>query len=295
MECFLSIKRNKIMKRNKFKATIGTQILLLILLVSIPITIGMGQNQQLTDLLRKAGEAGIELANLDLLQTRANDYGMGEEELFYMIEPAMILAKKNLPNDAIFQKALEGITKKVPAERIHPVLDDLRRNTEEVVTIVDPWLDREEVAKMVRRAGEEKQMSKQRFRNEMIKYGSRALSRDVSRENLQSLLDEVGQDRILQHSAPISIMAAVSILPDLPIPDTTEHPVNSKAILVHALQNGFGATDFQRLPGAISVAQKRGEMSAATVMEGVSQQLRGQVPASQILQNLYDGKSNSLQ
>jgi hypothetical protein len=60
-------------------------------------------------------------------------------------------------------------------------------------------------------------------------------------------------------------------------------------MIVRSLKAGFDASELQKLPAAIKMAQQRGQLPAANVIEGISHQLNAGVPAQQILQNLFDG------
>lgn len=252
--------------------------------VLLPV-LSLAQDQSLSDLIQSARGAGIDQSALDQLQNRAANRGISDEQLIQFIEPALALAEQNLPSEMIFQKAMEGMAKGIPAQQMNPVLQNLRQGTEAAVTIVDPWVDRGDVAQMRGRSGE--QISREAFRNEMLKAGSKAMSQNIAPETLQNLLNAIGEEAILNRSNPSGILTAVSIFPDLP--STGEHPEKSGAVVARALQNGFGANELQKLPGAMISAQRRSQLPSASVIEGLSGQMLSGTPASQILENLFNG------
>ncbi|MEX0928105.1 MAG: hypothetical protein WD266_03260 [Balneolales bacterium] len=254
------------------------------LIIMVP-ALGMAQDQPLGELIRSARNAGIEQARLNDLQSRAASHGITDGQLTQIIGTATVLAEQNLPSDMIFQKAMEGMAKGIAPERMQPVLQNLQRSTISAVAIVDPWIARGDVAQMMSRSGE--QMSGQAFRNELLKAGSKAMSQNVSPQSLQNLFDAIGQEATLSRARPSGIAAAISIFADLP--STAQHPDASGAVVARALQSGFEAGDMHKLPGAMNSAQRRSQLPATAVIEGVAGQMVQGTPASQILQNLFNG------
>ncbi|MEX0684545.1 MAG: hypothetical protein WD267_06770 [Balneolales bacterium] len=253
--------------------------------MSLLTTISLAQEETLSDWILAARSAGIEQTRLDEIQSRAIDRGISDQQLMQIIEPAVALAEQNLPTDMIFQKAMEGMAKGIPFQQMNPVLQNLRQNTESVVSIVDPWIGRAEVSQMMQRSGE--QVNGKVFRNELLKAGSKALSQNVTTESLKHLLDAIGEEATLNRAKPSGILTAVSIFSDLP--STAEHPEASGSVIARALQSGFEADDLQKLPGAMHSAQRRSQLPSASVIEGITGQMQGGSPASQILQNLFNG------
>jgi len=256
--------------------------LLTLLLVCLP-TAGMGQS--LDELVQRAMNAGIEQDRIIELQDRAMNRGITEEQLTGLLEPAVALAEQNLPSDMIFQKAMEGIAKRVPSGQMEPVLQNIRQGTESVVPMVNTWIEREEVGEMIGRSVE--RFDRESLREEMIKVSAKAVSQQIGIELVQDLLDMLTEQGVIPASRPSSILAAISIMPD--IPSIHERPDAANVVLVRAVQGGFSAAEMQRLPGAMNMAQRRSQLPASTVIEGVSQQMQGGIPAADILQNLFNG------
>lgn len=251
------------------------------LMVSV---IAGAQGTELSDLLERAQKLGIEESQLQEIRNRAQQQGLNNQEIAQLIEPAVSLADQNLPSEAVFSKALEGLSKGVPANRITPVLQNIRSATREAAPVVESWMARGEVQDMI--AGKEG-IPRPEFRNEMIKSVSRGFMENIPSEVMNKLLDDVADPSILAKTDPQSIAAAVRIFPDLPA--ASENPGRARSFLVRSLKSGFVSSDLQKLPGAMSVAQQRSQLPAAKVLEGVSNQLQSGIPAKQILQNLFNG------
>lgn len=251
------------------------------LMVSV---IAGAQGTELSELLQRAQKLGIEESQLLEIRNRAQQQGLNNQEIVQLIEPAVSLADQNLPSEAVFSKALEGLSKGVPANRITPVLQNIRSATREAAPVVESWMARGEVQDMI--AGKEG-IPRPEFRNEMIKSVSRGFMENIPSEVMNKLLDDVADPSILAKTDPQSIAAAVRIFPDLPA--ASENPGRARSFLVRSLKSGFVSSDLQKLPGAMSVAQQRSQLPAAKVLEGVSNQLQSGIPAKQILQNLFNG------
>jgi hypothetical protein len=273
---------NKMTSTDKKRFKIWPMIFLFLF---APLT-GMGQNQPLDELIQKARDAGIEQARIDDLQNRAANRGMSDEQLAMILEPAVALAEQNLPSDMIFQKAMEGIAKGVPGERMAPVLQNIRQGTESVVPVVNDWVDRESVGRMIAQSGE--QFDRESFREQLMNVSAKAVSQQVGLDLVQDILNAMDEEGVMNRSKPSSVIAAVNIMPD--IPAMHERPEDVKGLVVRAVQGGFSASEIQRLPGAMNMAQRRSQLPAAAVIQGVAEQMRADIPAVEILQNLFDGK-----
>ena len=275
---------DKIMK-NSMK--ISRKILIIPLLLSLVLVPGILQAQttSLQEVMDQARASGIEQAELQELQQRAQSRGLTDQQLIDIMRPAISLAENNLPSELIIQKALEGLSKGVPANRMQPVLNKLQQSVNQAGPMVEGWAQRQEVQKMVNKPGSG--MSEQQFRNEMIKATSRGLANNISQNEIQSLLDEIGSDDITQNIEPSNAIASVGVFADLST--STQQPDVSRSLIVRSLKGGFKTQDMQRLPAAMKVAQQRSELPAASVIEGVARQMKGGIPAKKILQNLFNG------
>lgn len=240
--------------------------------------------QQLADLLERAEAAGIEQAQIAELQTRAEQRGIGDSELSGIVNQAVTMAEQNLPHEMIFQKAFEGMAKGIPAQRMQPVLETIATNTGSAAEFVDPWMEKPAVAEMVSRAGN---ITRQSFRNEMVKVSSNALSQNFNRDQLREILNSIAEDKAIERTNPSGMLTAINILSDLP--SAAGERNSSAGVVLQALKAGFSASDLQKLPEAIHTARRKSQHPAAAVINGVSQQLQGGIPANQVLQNLFNG------
>ena len=244
------------------------------------------QAQTLGNLIEQARAAGIEQSRIVDLQNRAEARGIGEEDLMNIIRPAIAMAEQNLPHDMIFDKAFEGISKRVPVQQMQPVLNSIAENSALAAQFVDVWVEKPEVNQMLNRAGE--RMDRGTFRNEMIKASSKGLMQNFDRNVMEETLESVAQSSAMERARPSGIITAISILSDLPT--AAQEPAESARIVLRALEGGFDASDLQKLPGAMNMAQRRSQLPAQAVAEGLARQLQGGLPASQILQNLFNGE-----
>lgn len=242
------------------------------------------QDRGLTDMISQARSAGIGEADISRLQNRAGERGISDEQLLLFLQPAVEMAEQNLPADIVFQKALEGIAKGIPAGRMIPVLDGLKEHSMQAASVIDPWMQREEVKAFVAKDGKSSEVN---FRNEMIRAGVKSVSPENQTREIEQLLSAIDNSSVLDKTTPASVLAAVNIIPDLPASARRGEVMSS--LVSKALGNGFNAEEMQKLPVAMNAAQRRSQLPAATVMEGVANQLQGGIPAEQILQNLFNG------
>lgn len=274
------------MKKNRIQSykpllLLTVSVLMLSFKPIVPI-----QAQSLADLLEDARSAGIEQTTLSNLQDRAEARGISDEELISILRPAISMAEENLPHGMIFEKALEGISKRVPVGRIEPVLNSIAASSSQAAEFVDRWVERPEVGQMLGRQGE--RMDRDSFRNEMIRASSKGLMQNFDREILEQTLDEVAGSSAMERARPSGIITAISVMSDLP--GAAQEPAETARIVLKALEGGFDASDLQKLPGAMNMAQRRSQLPVQAVAEGLTRQLQGGLPASQILQNLFSGE-----
>lgn len=267
----------------KYTPKILLWCLLWCLLMALPALLH-AQDASLDQLIRRAQAAGIEQSSLQELRQRAAQQGLSNDQLALLLEPAVNLAEQDLPSEALFSKALEGLSKGVSPNRILPVLQNLKSNTVTMAPVVDNWMGKPEVTDMLRK---NKGMNRNAFRKEMIKSVARGSSAEITSESISALLEEVGSDDIMSESTPQSIVAAVGIYAELPT--SAQNPEMSRSLLIRSLKAGFSSSDLQKLPGAMSVAQQRSQLPAASVLQGVANQMRDGIPAQEILKNLFNG------
>lgn len=233
----------------------------------------------------RAKKAGIEQSVIEDLKARKESRGLTNDQLIKIIEPAVILAEENLPANHVLQKALEGLSKGIPDSRIIPYINNLANATRQAAGVVDPWLEKPRVKKM---AGTEAHSDgPNSIRNRMVESSSRAINQNISSDNISQLLSDIGEESVISKTTSSNIVSAMDILSDLPMRD---QPQLTRSFVIRALKGGFEAAEFQKLPMALNMAQKRSQIPAANIVEGIANQLQNGTPAQDILQNLFDGK-----
>ena len=266
---------------NNIKLTIV--VLITACIIHLAGTSLWAQDNALEQVLDQARQAGIEEAEIQQLRDRAGQRGISGEEILRILNPAIQMAEQNLPHDIIVQKALEGFAKGVTPGRIIPVLENMRGQILQSSGIVDPWVQRERVRNFI--GGVEG--DRQNFRNEMIKAGMKTMSQSEGQAMLQSVLQNVEEKGVLDKTSPPALLSAVNIIPDLP--DAARRPDQVSGLITEALNRGFRANELQALPVAMQAAQRRSQLPAASVLEGITNQMKNGIPAEQILQNLFNG------
>jgi len=241
------------------------------------------QNNDLEQAMNQARQAGIEMAEIEQFRNRAVERGIIDDDIVRILDPAIKLAEQNLPHDIMIQKALEGFAKGIPAERIIPVLEGISGQVLQASEIVDPWMQRDRVRNFIANKGG----GEQRFRNEMIKAGMKTMSQPDGPDILQNVLGNVEESGVLDKTDPPALISAINIMPDLP--DAAGRPDQVSGLITEALNRGFRPNELQALPSAMQAAQRRSQLPAASVFEGITGQMRNGIPADQILQNLFNG------
>lgn len=269
-------------KQNKhFNSPAAICIVALFVLGFVPV-----QAQSLTELIERASSFGIDQSQISTLQSRGMEMGLSEEDVMNLILPAVAMAEKNLPHDMIFDKAFEGISKRVPVDQLQPILNSILESSSQSAQFIDRWVERPEVGNMLQKpdAG----IGQAEFRNEMIKATSKGLMQNFDRGVMEETLNAVADGGIMERTRPSGIITAISVLSDLP--SGAQEPAESARLVLRALEGGFNASDLQKLPGAMGMAQRRSQLPAQAVAEGLTRQLQGGFPASEILQNLFNGE-----
>lgn len=274
-----------IMKKLKLYSTkLLSQIAAVLLIFTL--SVAPVSAQSLGDLIDQARTAGIEQSQLSELQDRAAARGISNDELMDIIRPAIAMAEQNLPHSMVFEKAFEGLSKRVSAQQMQPVLNSIAESASDASQFVDQWVQKPEVIQMLNR--DRSRMGEQEFRNEMIKASSKGLRQNFDRAVMEETLESIAVGSAMQNAQPSGIITAINILSDLPT--AAQEPTETARIVLRALEGGFDASDLQKLPGAMNMAQRRSQLPAQAVAEGLARQLQGGQPASQILQNLFNGQ-----
>lgn len=271
--------------KNSIKHILNKQLIPLVLCLFLVPSSLLAQTASVDEVINRALEQGIDQAQLQELQNRAQSRGITDQQLLDILEPALSLAENELPSETILQKALEGLSKGVPANRMLPVLQNMQRSVQQAGPMIENWVQRPNVQQIATKEGGG--MSQKQFRNELIKAASRGLMNNVPENEMQGMLDEIGSDDLASDIDPSGAVASVGVFSELSA--STQQPEVARSLVVRSLKGGFNTADMQRLPAAVRVAQQRSQLPAASVIEGVARQMSGGIPAKQILQNLFNG------
>ncbi|HEX6982117.1 MAG TPA: hypothetical protein VF181_05105 [Balneolaceae bacterium] len=236
-------------------------------------------------LVQRAQELGVESALLAELQSGLEAENISEQHFRKIVGTAIAMSEQSLPANMVIQKALEGISKGISGDRIIPVVNHIQQSVVKSAGVIDEWMGRPEIQQMINRT--EGGMAQDEFRTKMTKVTSKSIIRNVSPEAVSNILSQISDQSLLAIATPKDIIVAMGILPALP--NASSQPDASGKLIVRALKGGFGADELQRLPAALRAAQMRSQLPAASVIEGVARQMEGNIPAKQILQNLFNG------
>lgn len=247
---------------------------LLILLV-LPAAIN-AQNVEKEQLAKMAREAGIEQTLLDELSSRAEKHGASDESVATIIRSATEMAQNNLPYDVIFNKAFEGLTKGVPANRVEAAILNMKQRIGEAAEVVDPWLQNDPDLPF-------KPQENPSFRNGLVVAVSNVMNNNVSADAAGDMLRSLSEASLPAEVGPAEIIAAVRIVPDMTA--FTGQPESTTRFVLRLVKGGFNAAEMLKLPTAMRYYQGRNQLPASAMIETVSGQLQG-LPAARIIQNL---------
>lgn len=246
--------------------------------------ISLAQDQSVSDLMDQAVEAGMNRDDLLTLQNRARKHGIESGQIREILNLSLSLARQDLPSDFIVRKALEGFSKGVPAERIMGVLGQMKQSTVQAAGIVDAWMKQDGIGPAGGRANGK--YAGPRFRDEMIRSCAKTIHVGVPGAQVGMMLSSIDAE-LLSKVNPSDVVAAVAIMPDLP--ESVQNGRAGNKMVVRMLKNGFTAEQLQQMPAAMKMAQGRSRLPASAVLEGVGRQMRGGIPAQEILHNLMNG------
>ncbi len=289
MKTYIRHVPDRISRRGMLSITSRVLVLIALVLILTPHA-GTAQNDEAYRSIMDQGiNAGIDAGELEPLITRAQNRQISPDELGRLLNPAFSLAERNMPYNAVLQKSMEGMAKRVPVNNIQQVLGQLEHGLTRSAELVDPWMDTEAVHAMVENIQEAQNREEVagRFRNMMLENASYALQQNMDEETLRDFLDQVAGSRAMERSSMSSIASSVRALPDLPT--TQDNPEMSNRILLRALQAGFSGNEIEQLPDAFRSAQFRSQMAADNIARGMERQMEDGIPADHILDNLFRG------
>lgn len=243
------------------------------------------QQKDVSVLVEEAKKAGINQETLATLQKRAQSQGVSDQYVGRILEVALTMSGESLPAEMALEKALEGLSKGVSGGRIVPAVSQMQENMARSAQVVDPWIKQQRVQQMVNKSGSG--MSQEQFRTEMIRSVSGSFGQGISAETVSGVLSQIESESIFSKINSTDVVVAMGVFSDLPT--TESEPKVSTTFIVNALKRGFNADELQKLPSALRMGQQRSQLPAASVVNRVSQQMQGGIPAKKILDNLFNG------
>lgn len=261
----------------RIRACVGA--ILLSLALAAPVA-----GQGVEELASRGVAAGADAELIQTIRARADRSGVDREAAARLLAPAVAAAEAGLPSRLLLQKALEGLSKGVPPERIAGVLSDLRTSLGRAGELVDPWLDGPGVREaLTPRAGGASDAARAR----LVESVGLALRGGASEAAVGELLGRIpGRLKAGQVSA-LRLGVGAEVLPELPVAE--RNPRMASELVLEALNAGFGAAELRELPAALEAAARRGRLPAETVARGAMVQMLDELPAATVLQNLFQG------
>lgn len=237
------------------------------------------------ELMQRGARAGVDAEVLRSVQQRAARQGLTAGQTAALLQPAVEMAEQDLPANPALRKALEGLAKNVPADRVAGVLVRMQEHTGQAARVVDPWLQRPEAGRMLGtdRGGP----GAARARNVLVENLGQALMQNVPEATARTLLDQLPA-HVQRERVPASELgAALGILGDLPTART--EPEATARLVSGALNAGFSQSELRQLPAAVRSVQQDGQVPAETVVREVAARMQDGVPAAEVLSSLFQG------
>lgn len=233
-------------------------------------------------LIQQGRQAGAPVEMLQQVARRGEKAGLSDQQMAQLIEPAVRLAEQQLPADLVLEKTLEGLAKRVPASRIHPVLQRMQTQTRQSGVMVASWIDRPEVRTMM---GVE-EAPPGAARGQLVKSVAQARMQGVPESVVQELLQGLPASTKRRPILPSEVAAALQVLPELPANEASAATVR---LLTTALDAGYGSSDLHQLPAAMRIAQQQGQHPPGVLVRGAAQAIANGTPAADVLSQLFSG------
>lgn len=253
--------------------------------VACALLAGPAAAQTSAELVARGKAAGADPALLEQLRERALRAGLEEAAVVRLLAPGVGLAEAGLPSGMVLQKGLEGLSKRVPPPQIAQVLSRLADAVERAGGPVDAWLARPGVREAL--APPPPGRARDRVRATLVESAALALDQGAPEAAVQALLGRVPSGLQAPSVSAVGLGVALEVLAELPV--VAADATLAAQLVLEALNSGFSPAELRELPGALRAAERRGQLPARAVAEGALVQLRGDIPATAVLQNLFQG------
>lgn len=254
----------------------GLTVLLLIGPVSAQPT------SSVDELIEQGRQVGVDAELMQQVATRAERQGLDAASTAELLVPSVRLAEQGLPADLVLQKALEGLAKRVPPPRIHPVLQQMASHTEQAGQWIGAWTEQPDVQALMGADGPPDAA----VRAELARGVAQARMQDVPAPVVQELLDGLPANTTRRPIPPGGVATALQVLPELPMNGTSEAAVR---LLTTALDAGYRSADLRQLPAAMRIAQRQTQRPPGALARGAAQAIANGTPAADVLGQLFDG------
>jgi hypothetical protein len=244
--------------------------------------------QSIDELSARARAAPVDSELLEEVLTRARVMGLEDGATVALLMPPVELAEAGLPSHMVMQKVLEGLAKGIAPGRVAGVLEQMKETLDRAVVMADPWLVRSEALGAIESGAQTGSDRGSAVRAAILESIGHALFRGASELSIQTLLDRVSVQAAGRGLSALGLAVAIEVLPDLPI--SAQAPEMAAEIVLEALLSGFAPGELRELPAALVVAERRGQLPAEAVARGALGQLRADLPAATVLQNLFNGE-----
>jgi len=263
----------------------------------------LGQDGGVDVLLERATTAG---ANADQMQTvarRARQAGLSREAAASLLRPAVGLAEEDLPAEPVLTKALEGLAKQLPPDRIEPVLLQQSNRTEQAGQVVSRWRQQPEVKRLLgspedppgneqkpnvenRADAQEKSGTRRMGPEGLITAAADALQQDVRARDLEAFLNGLPEKAGPSVSAG-QLTAAIGVLPDLLAAGTSLETAGE--LLTSAIGAGYGPESLSKMPEALQTARRASDRPVDVLAKGTARAAVQCTPAATVLERLFQG------
>lgn len=232
----------------------------LVLLLLAPVS-AHGQSP-VSSLIEKGRAAGADASRLQAVASRAEAAGLSPQQTATLLQPTVTLAERDLPSTPLLNKTLEGLAKRVPPQRMTPVIQQLQSHTEKAGTLVSAWMNRDEVQALLESG------ASSTGRNQLITSIAEARQQTRSTTQIEAFLTELPEAMGRRSVTLSEVAAAVSVMPNLPT--AASAPDAARSVLTAALRAGYNAESLRQLPVALKqAAQASGRSPAALAQEAV--------------------------
>ena len=255
-----------------------------VLLCALVLPASVQGQSAVESLMAEGRAAGADVERMRVVVSRAENAGLSSQQAATLLQPAVSLAKRDLPATPLLNKTLEGLAKQVPPARMTPVLQELRTHTEEAGTLISSWTKKKKTKALL---DTEDNSLPRAERDQLIVSVAEARQQNVPVPNIETFLNKL-PDAVGSRSVSANEVAvAVSVMPDLPA--AASPPATSRALLTAALNADYDPESLRQLPGALERAQQVSDRPTVSIAKSATRAIQKGIPAPKMLRSLFQG------